>query len=304
MQTTLTIVKTSAMGVLILLALGVYRNADHIAANFGSGFFGAGVFGADGFSSAFVVVFGAAMAGSLFAADSWHGVTAAASEVQDPTRNLPRSLLLGAGLVMLLYFVLNVAYLSVLPFEGVQHAAQDRVGTAAAEAMLGGIGASLMAIAILISTFGCNNGLILAGARVYWAMAKDGLFFRPAARLNRAGVPAWALVAQAVWTSVLCLTGTYGQLLEYVVFAALLFYALTTSGLFVLRIRKPDVPRPYRAVGYPFLPALYVVMAATVAVILLMADKTRPQALSGLAVVLLGVPVYFLTRHTVAEVAS
>ena len=303
-QTTLTLVKTGAIGVLILLALGVYRNADLIAANFGSGFFGAGMFGAEGFSGAFVVVFGAAMAGSLFAADSWHGVTAAASEVQDPTRNLPRSLFLGAGLVMLLYFVLNVAYLSVLPFEGVQHAAQDRVGTAAAEAMLGGIGASLMAIAILISTFGCNNGLILAGARVYWAMAKDGLFFRPAARLNRAGVPAWALVAQAIWTSVLCLTGTYGQLLEYVVFAALLFYALTTTGLFVLRIRKPDVPRPYRAVGYPFLPALYVVMAATVAVILLMADKTRPQALSGLAVVLLGVPVYFLTRHSVAEAAS
>ena len=303
-QTTLTVVKTAAIAVLIILAVTIGRKADVIAVNFGTGFFGPGVFGADGFSGAFVVVFGAAMVGSLFAADAWHGVTSAAAEVQDPTRNLPRSLVLGAGLVMLLYFLVNVAYLSVLPFEGVQHASLDRVGTAATEAIFGTVGSTLMALAILVSTFGCNNGLILSGARVYWAMAKDGLFFRPAAALNRAGVPAWALIAQAAWTSVLCLTGTYTQLLDYVIFAALIFYVLTTIGLFILRVKRPDVHRPYRAIGYPVLPALYIAMAAAVAIILLVADKTRPQALSGLVVVLVGVPVYFLTRHTVAAEAT
>ena len=159
------------------------------------------------------------------------------------------------------------------------------------------ITATLMAIAILISTFGCNNGLILAGARVYWAMAKDGLFFRKAGELSANGVPAWALMALAIWTSLLCLTGTYGQLLDYVIFAALVFYALTTAGLFVLRVKRPDVPRPYKAIGYPVLPALYILSATAVAAILLVADKTRAQALSGLVVVLLSVPMYFLTQH-------
>lgn len=298
-QTVLTIVKTASIAALVILAVTIGRKADVIAANFGTGFFGTGTFGADGFGSAFMLAFGAAMVGSLFAADSWHGVTSAAAEVQDPTRNLPRSLLLGAGLVMLLYFLTNVAYLNVLSFEAVQTATLDRVGTAAAEAIFGNVGSTLMAIAILVSTFGCNNGLILSGARVYWAMARDGLFFRPAAKLNKAGVPAWALVAQAAWTSVLVLSGTYGQLLDYVIFAALLFYVLTTIGLFILRVKRPDVPRPYKAIGYPYLPALYVAMSATVAVILLIADKTRPQALSGLVVVMIGVPVFFLTRHTV-----
>jgi APA family basic amino acid/polyamine antiporter len=300
-QTTLTIVKTASIAALVILAVTIGRKADVIAANFGTNFFGAGVFGAEGFGNAFVLAFGAAMVGSLFAADSWHGVTSAAAEVQDPTRNLPRSLLLGAGLVMLLYFLTNVAYLNVLTLQEVQTATLDRVGTAAAEAIFGSVGSTLMAVAILISTFGCNNGLILSGARVYWAMARDGLFFRPAAKLNRAGVPAWALVAQAAWTSVLVLSGTYGQLLDYVIFAALLFYVLTTIGLFILRAKRPDVPRPYKAIGYPWLPALYIVMAAGVAVILLVAAKTRPQALSGLVVVLVGVPVFFLTRHTVTS---
>ncbi|MHB1298259.1 MAG: APC family permease [Gemmatimonadaceae bacterium] len=297
-QTTLSIVKTGALAALILLGLTIGRNADAVAANFGAGFFSGGV-GTGGFSSVFVIAFGAALVGSLFSSDAWHGVTSTAAEVKDATRNLPRALVLGTGLVTVLYLLANVSYLSVLPFDQLQNAPQDRVGTAVAEHIFGASGATLMAIAILVSTFGCNNGLILAGARVYWAMAKDGLFFRKAGTLSRTGVPAWALIAQAVWTSVLCLTGTYGQLLDYVIFAALIFYALTTAGLFVLRVKRPDVPRPYKAVGYPFLPALYILLASFVAIVLLIADKTRAQALPGLVVVLLGVPVYFLTKRSI-----
>lgn len=163
--------------------------------------------------------------------------------------------------------------------------------------IFGAIGGTIMASAILISTFGCNNGLILAGSRVYYAMARDGLFFKRAARLNVNHVPATALIVQAIWTSLLCLTGTYGQLLDFVIFAALIFYVLTTIGLFILRSTRPDAERPYRAIGYPVLPALYIVLAATVAVVLLIADKTRAQALSGLVLVALGVPVYFLWRR-------
>jgi APA family basic amino acid/polyamine antiporter len=162
--------------------------------------------------------------------------------------------------------------------------------------IFGAIGGTIMATAILISTFGCNNGLILSGARVYYAMAKDKLFFQKAGNLNRNHVPSLALIVQAIWTSLLCLTGTYGQLLDYVIFAALIFYALTTIGLFILRSKRPDAERPYRAIGYPVLPALYIVLASTIAVVLLIADKTRAQALSGLVLVALGVPIYFVWR--------
>jgi APA family basic amino acid/polyamine antiporter len=179
---------------------------------------------------------------------------------------------------------------------GIQFATQDRVGTATAEMIFGAAGGTLMAVAILISTFGCNNGLILAGARVYYAMARDGLFFDRAGTLNRNHVPGAALIAQSVWTSILCLTGTYGQLLDYVIFAALLFYVLTTAGLFVLRARRPAAERPYRALGYPVVPALYMLLCSAVGLILLIADKTRAQAFSGLVLVLLGIPVYFAWR--------
>ena len=164
------------------------------------------------------------------------------------------------------------------------------------ETIFGAIGASIMAGLILISTFGCNNGLILSGARVYYAMARDKVFFRRTGSLNRHNVPAAALIAQSIWTSLLCLTGTYGQLLNYVIFAALIFYALTTIGLFRLRSTRPDAERPYKVVGYPVLPALYIILASAIAVILLIADQTRAQALSGLVIVLLGVPVYFIWR--------
>jgi len=301
-QTTLTVVKTVALAGLILLGLTVGRHAEAITANFSSG-----NFNPVNFTGAFVLAFGAALVGSLFSSDAWNNVTFAAAEVHSPQRNLPRALIYGTGLVCLLYLLANVAYLNVLPMKGVstgatvmergiQYATQDRVASAMMETIFGAVGASIMAALILVSTFGCNNGLILSGARVYYAMARDRLFFRRTGNLNKHNVPAAALIAQSIWTSLLCLTGTYGQLLNYVIFAALIFYALTTVGLFMLRKQRPDAERPYRVVGYPVLPALYIILASAIAVILLIANQTRAQALSGLVIVLLGVPVYFIWR--------
>jgi APA family basic amino acid/polyamine antiporter len=301
-QTTLTVVKTVALAGLILLGLTIGRHAEAITANFSSG-----NFNPVSFTPAFVIAFGSALVGSLFASDAWNNVTFAAAEVHSPQRNLPRALLYGTGLVCILYLLANVAYLNVLPMQGVkdgatvmqrgiQYATQDRVASAMMETIFGAIGASIMAALILVSTFGCNNGLILSGARVYYAMARDKVFFRRTGNLNRHSVPAAALIAQSIWTSLLCLTGTYGQLLNYVIFAALIFYALTTIGLFRLRQLRPDAERPYRVVGYPLLPGLYIILASAIAVILLIADTTRAQAISGLVIVLLGVPVYFIWR--------
>jgi len=307
-QTTLTVVKTAALALLILLGITIGRNADAIAANFAPGRF----VGSIPLDSVLVLTFGAALVGSLFSSDAWNNVTFAAAEVKNPQRNLPLALLLGTGLVSLLYVLANVAYLNTLPLagtadgatviaRGMQHATQDRVGTAAAEVIFGSSGTILMACAILVSTFGCNNGLILAGARVYWAMARDGLFFRRVGTLNAKSVPSAGLIVQSVWVSLLCLTGTYNQLLNYVIFAALVFYVLTTLGLFLLRAQRPNAERPYRAVGYPVLPALYIVLAAVTAVILLIAPKTRTEALSGLVLVLIGIPVYFIWRRVEAS---
>jgi APA family basic amino acid/polyamine antiporter len=291
-QTTLTALKVTALAGLVILALTVGRNATALSANFAHGHFTAG----PSWSAAFSITFGAALVGSLFSSDAWNNLTFAAAEVQNPRRNLPLALILGTGIVTLLYVTANVGYLTVLPLHDIAHATQDRVATAVVQTIFGAGAGALMAAAILVSTFGCNNGLILAGARVYYAMARDKLFFRSAGVLNARGVPAVALVVQAIWTTVLCLTGTYSQLLDYVIFAALLFYALTTVGLFVLRVRRPDAERPYRAVGYPLLPALYIALASAVSVALLIADKTRAQAVIGLVLVCLGVPIYFLWR--------
>ena len=301
-QTTLTVVKTGALAALILLGLTIGRHSEAITANFSNG-----NFNPVAFTPAFVIAFGSALVGSLFASDAWNNVTFAAAEVHSPQRNLPRALIYGTGLVCILYLLANVSYLSVLPLHGIkagttvmergiQYATEDRVASAVVETVFGAAGASIMAIAILISTFGCNNGLILSGARVYYAMARDGLFFRRAGTLNIRNVPSAALIAQSIWTSLLCLTGTYGQLLNYVIFAALVFYALTTVGLFRLRKLRPDAERPYKVIGYPVLPALYIILASAIAVILLIADQTRTQALFGAAIVLLGVPVYFIWR--------
>jgi APA family basic amino acid/polyamine antiporter len=310
-QTTLTVVKASALALLIIIGVTVGRNATALTANFANGH----LFGAVDVSGAFVVAFGAALVGSLFSSDAWNNVTFAAAEVQNPKRNLPLALVLGTGLVTLLYVLANVAYLNVLPMlgdpngataiaRGIANATQDRVATAALEVVFGGVGATIMAAAILISTFGCNNGLILAGARVYYAMARDGLFFRRVGTLNARHVPAAALVVQSVWTAFLCLTGSYGQLLNYVIFAALVFYALTTIGLFILRGKRPEAERPYRALGYPVLPALYIALTTLVMLLILLSPSTRQDALFGLVLVLLGIPVYFLWRWVESRPSS
>jgi len=255
--------------------------------------------------------------GSLFAADAWNNVTFTAGEVKNPSRNLPLSLVLGTGVVIALFIACNFVYLSVLPMDGsaagatilqrgIKHATEDRVGTAVMSQMLGATGESLMimAIAIMLSGFGCCNGVILAGARVYYAMAKDGLFFKSVAKLHPTyKTPAVSLVVQMIWACILCVSGSYGQLLDYIIFAVLVFYILTIFGLFVLRRTHPDVERPYRAFGYPVLPAIYILMALFIDVVLL---RYKPQyTWAGLIIVLLGIPVYFLwSRRSVETVAG
>lgn len=256
----------------------------------------------------FIVVICVVQVGSLFSSDAWNNITFTAGEVKDPKRNIPLSLALGTGLVLTLYMLANVAYLCTLSLSQIQGVPEDRVGTAALNVMLGGIGASVMAYAIVVSTFGCNNGLILSGARVYYAMAKDKLFFQSTGTLNKNHVPATALVLQCVWACLLVLPRTittdkagsvtygnlYGMLLDYVVFAVLIFYILTIAGIFVLRKKRPDAERPYKAFGYPVLPALYIV-AATIICVVLLVYKTK-TSWPGLAIVLTGVPVYFIWK--------
>jgi APA family basic amino acid/polyamine antiporter len=239
---------------------------------------------------------GAAMVGSLFAADAWNNITFVGGEVKDPKRTIALSMALGGSLVCVLYLLVNVGYLKVLSLEAVQNAPDDRVATAAMQAVLGGTGESLMAAAIMISTFGCLNGMILQGARLYYAMARDGYFFSRAGHLGfKSGVPVWGLVAQGVWSAVLALSGTYGNLLDYVIFAALLFYALTVLGIFVLRRTRPDAPRPYRSWGYPVVPGLYILLCTAILVVLLAEKPTFTWP--GLVIVLSGVPVFYAWRR-------
>ncbi len=292
-QTTLTAIKTAALAGLILLGITIGRNALAIAANFGANFWAGG-----GLTLAILPVVGAAMVGSLFSMDAWNNVGFASGELKNPEKDLPFAMAAGVLTVTTLYVLANVAYLVVLPVDAIAHAPQDRVGTAALQAMFGAPGLYIMAIAIMISTFGCNNGLILSGARVYYAMARDNLFFKSAANLHPTyKTPALALIVQAVWTCVLCLSGTYGQLLNFVIFAAVAFYAVTAFGLFRLRQKRPDLPRPVRAPGYPVLPALYIALTALIAVDLLVQPVTRTYAMLGLALVLIGVPVYYAWRR-------
>jgi basic amino acid/polyamine antiporter, APA family len=296
-QTSLTAIKTASLAALILLGLTIGRHAAAIAANFGPNFWPAG-----SLTVAILPVIAAAMVGSLFSMDAWNNVGFAGSELKDPTRDLPFAMAAGVLTVTVLYFLANVGYLNVLPAQAIANAPQDRVATVALQSMLGDAGLYVMAIAIMISTFGCNNGLILSGARVYYAMSEDGLFFRSAGILHpRYKTPAVALVVQAVWTCLLCLSGTYSQLLNFVIFAALLFYMITAIGLFVLRAKRPDLPRPVRAPGYPWIPALYVALTGLIGLALLV-EKTTYSGL-GLLCVLLGVPVYFAWRALVRRAA-
>jgi APA family basic amino acid/polyamine antiporter len=301
-QTVFSVAKIGALAAIVLLGLTLFRQPDIAAANF-SNFWGTGTW-----SLAVVPVIGAAMVGSLFSSDAWNNVTFAAAEVQEPSKNLPRALAIGTGTVSLLYILANVAYLNILPFygdpngtdvlaRGLQYAAQDRVGTAAIEVAMGTGAATIMAVAILFSTFGCNNGLILSGPRVYYAMARDRLFFERAGRLHpEYRTPVFGLVAQAVWASVLCISGTYNQLLDYVIFAALVFYFLTTVALFRLRRIQPDLPRPVKAFGYPVLPALYLLSVGALMAVLLFEKPLYTWP--GLLIVATGIPVYLLWRRS------
>ncbi len=236
---------------------------------------------------------GVAMVGSLFSSDAWNNVTFTAGEIRNPKRNLPLSLALGVAIVSALYIACNFVYLNALPLEAIQTAPQDRVATAVAQKMFGPLGASLIAGAIMISTFGCTNGLTLAGARVYYAMARDGLLFKSFSKLDpKTGAPRVSLVWQCIWACLLTLSGRYGDLLDYVIFAVMLFYILTIAGVFVLRIKRPDAERPYRAIGYPVLPALYIAIAGLIEILLLLYKPTYTWP--GLIIVLLGIPVYFI----------
>ncbi|MBK7392022.1 MAG: amino acid permease [Chloracidobacterium sp.] len=249
-----------------------------------------------------------AQTNSLFSADAWHNVTFTAGEVQNPKRNLPLSLLLGTGGVITLYLLANIAYLVTLRFEDIQKVPSDRVGSATADVIFPGAGAVIMAVAIMISTFGCNNGLIIAGARAYYAMAKDGLFFKAAGELNKFHVPAWAIVIQGILSVLYVLPRTvnqaadgkvtygnlYGDLLTYVISAALIFYILAIVAVFVLRVKQPDAERPYKAFGYPIIPALYIIGASIILIVLFVYQTTATWP--GLLIVLTGVPVYFIWK--------
>jgi len=308
-QNIFTAAKVSALFGLVLLGIFLGRNAQALAANFQGNFWHNAGLGAmhdigGGVLVGTLTVLAVAQVGSLFSADAWNNVTFTAGEVKNPSRNLPLSLALGTGVVIALYIACNFIYLNVLPLDGIRngatilgrgmkYATEERVATAVMTQMFGSAGGLLMAVAIMLSSFGCNNGLILAGARVYYAMAKDGLFFRSVAKLNPVHkTPAVSLMVQMAWTCVLCVSGSYGQLLDYIIFAVLVFYILTIIGLFVLRRTHPDAERPYRAIGYPVLPAIYIVMALFIDVVLL---RYKPQyTWPGLIIVLLGIPVYFL----------
>jgi APA family basic amino acid/polyamine antiporter len=333
-QNVFTSAKTLSLFALIVLGIFVGRNAEAIAANFSNvwtpvapaeiradlGFLptltaAAGLIG-------LLVALGVAQVGSLFSSDAWNNITFTAGEVKNPKRNIPLSLFYGTLLVTTLYTLANVAYLCTLTLDQIRSAPDDRVATAALSAIFGPAGAAMMAVAIVISTFGCNNGLILAGARVYYAMAKDNLFFRRTGELNAQRVPAFGLLLQCIWTCLLVLPRTrtldtagrpvidaatgeavygnlYGKLLDWVVFAVLIFYVLTIYGLFVLRKKRPDAERPYRAFGYPLVPALYILAASAIALVLLL--YRTDTSLPGLVIVLTGVPVYLLWRRSAAK---
>src|SRR5438445_3860957 len=307
-QNVFTTAKLGALLGLIVLGLLIGWHADVVHANFGNLW---GVRGSlEDFSGGLTAAttFGlfvgicVAQTGSLFSADAWNNITFTAGEVKEPKRNIPLSLAFGTGIVITLYILANVAYLVTLPFEKIQGA--SRVASDTANVIFPGRGAAIMAVAIMISTFGCNNGLILAGARAYYAMARDGLFFRKSGELNHKHVPAWGLIVQGIWAAALVLPRTinadgsfgslYNDLLTYVISAALIFYILTILGIIVLRTRRPDAERPYKAFGYPILPRLYIIGAGVITIVLFIFQPATTWP--GLVIVAIGIPVYFIWR--------
>jgi APA family basic amino acid/polyamine antiporter len=318
-QNVFTAAKVSALLGLVIFGIFLGRNALAVSANYGANFWKNAGLGTlhdvgGGVLVSTLTVLAIAQVGSLFSADAWNNVTFTAGEVKNPSRNLPLSLALGTGVVIALYVGCNFIYLGALPLvgnqagtslvdRGIQYAREDRVATAVITQMFGSSGGKLMALAIMISGFGCCNGLILAGARVYYAMAKDRLFFKSVARLHPTyKTPVVSLMVQMVWTCILCISGSYGQLLDYIIFAVLVFYILTIIGLFVLRRTHAEAERPYKAIGYPVLPAIYIVMALFIDVVLL---RYKPQyTWPGLFIVLLGIPVYYLWSLRTARTTS
>ena len=323
-QNVFTSAKTGALVALILLGVIVGYDAVAASGNFGDLWTPRGHLQGVGRGLTAATTFGlfvgicVAQTNSLFSADAWNNITFTAGEVKDPRRNIPLSLALGTFLVIALYLLANVAYLVTLPLETIQTVPTDRVASATADIIFPGFGARIMAAAIMVSTFGCNNGLILAGARAYWAMARDGLFFRKVGYLNRKHVPAWGLLIQGIWAALLVLprvvTGTdkttgaptygslYNDLLTYVISAALIFYILTIAGIFVLRRKRPNAERPYKAFGYPIVPVLYIIGATIILAVLFIYQTATTWP--GVIIVLTGVPIYFLWRAANARSAS
>jgi APA family basic amino acid/polyamine antiporter len=313
-QMVFTLAKTVALIGLIFLGIFIARNTQAIETNFlhfwhrpftteksGLGYIIKNLEG-----SALWLAFGGAMVGSLFSSDAWNNITFTAGEVKNPSRNIPLSLFLGTLSVTLIYILVNISYLLVLPItgspegkevlsRGIMFATDDRVATASSFMIFGPPAVIIMAVLIMISTFGCNNGLILSGARVYYAMAKDRLFFPQAGTLNKQSVPAFALVIQGFWTCLLCFSGGYGALLDYVIFAVLIFYIVTVAGIFILRVKKPDMPRPYKAFGYPYVPIFYILLASAIALDLLIVKWETSRW--GALIVLTGIPIYYISRN-------
>jgi len=304
-QNIFTLLKVGLLIGFIILGLFFARNADAVALNKSYFWQPIALDGSALSGWALIAAIGVAMVGSLFSSDAWNNITFAAGEVKNPKRNILLSLVTGVTLVTVLYILANFVYLNALPLRGIadgtgvfergiQHAANDRLGTATMFGLFGSMAALLMATFVVISTFGCNNGLILSGARVYYAMAKDNLFFKSAGTLSKNAVPASGLKVQALWASLLCLSGTYSNLLDYVVFAVLIFYVLTIAGIFMLRHKKPASERPYKTFGYPVVPVLYMAAACLIMIVLLI--YRWEYSGSGLLIVLIGFPVYFIWK--------
>lgn len=299
LQTFLTIIKILSLFGLILFGLTIGAKAEVWNANWSDAWSTKSFVKETGTwipvaGTTLLAAISAAMVGSLFSSDAWNGVTFIAGEIKNPKRNVGLSLFLGTFIVSVIYILANIMYLAVMPLNEIAFAKSDRVAVVAAEHIFGNTGTLIIALMIMVSTFACNNGLIMAGARVYYTMAKDGLFFRKAALLNKSSVPAWALWFQCIWASALCLTGKYGDLLDYVMIIVIIFYILTIYGIFILRRKMPNAERPYKAFGYPVLPFFYILIATAICVSLLV-TKTSTCGW-GVVIMLAGIPVYYLTK--------
>ncbi|MEZ4901470.1 MAG: amino acid permease [Spirosomataceae bacterium] len=315
-QNVFTVAKLAALFGLIAIGIGYGFKSGMLSQNLDTAWEAAKTSSQGGITPiggmALLMALGVSMIGSLFSSDAWNNVTFIAAEIKNPKKNIPRSLFLGTLIVTVIYLLANIAYLSVLPLRGspdgadvlargIQFAEYDRVATSAMSVIFSDAAAGIMAALIMISTFGCNNGLILAGARLYYAMAQDGLFLKQASSLNANAVPAKALWLQCLWASLLCLSGTYGELLNYCTFGSLLFYMVTIAGIFVLRKKEPQAERPYKAFGFPFVPAMYLAITLGICLILLIDAKTRFDTGMGLLIASIGIPVYYLSKKKVSS---